>query len=353
MTNTSIQWADSTENPLMGCDGCPLYPSPATVRAKLLQFLHSHLIPTQAARRFLKHHLPDTLTALYQRRHELGERFVSEFRLVPREEAAFAKVIASQVRCYAATLHLMRGRNVNHPERPGHKGYAPIFEEVKLFPGRMARTARLKPLTGLARPEKPWLNGLPRLIFVSDMGDALSGSVAFEYLKAEIIDVVTSKEGSRHWWLWLTKRPARMAKFADWLAKHGIPWPKNLAAMTSVLDRKMASAAVAALRKVPAPVRGLSIEPLVEDVELDFTGIDWAIVGGESGHYARPFDLAWARSLRDQCRKAGVAFFMKQIGAKPVENGATLKLADAHGGDWSEWPEDLRVREMPRGFSRI
>ena len=88
--------------------------------------------------------------------------------------------------------------------------------------------------------------------------------------------------------------------------------------------------------------------------------IDWVIVGGESGPRARPMDLAWARSLVEQCRAAGVAPFVKQLGSRPVvsphgertegcEHTLPLKLRDRKGGDPQEWPEDLRVREWPRG----
>jgi protein gp37 len=100
-------------------------------------------------------------------------------------------------------------------------------------------------------------------------------------------------------------------------------------------------------------------------------GIDWVIVGGESGPGARPFDVAWARETVRQCREAGVALFVKQLGARPHEpygeapsrwgvgvrvdhapgcpSGARywIRLRDRKGGDWAEWPEDLRVREFP------
>ena len=78
------------------------------------------------------------------------------------------------------------------------------------------------------------------------------------------------------------------------------------------------------------------------------------IAGGESGRrdFVRPFDLSWARELRDHCRETGVAFFLKQLGRRPVSEGEELKLRDTHGGDWTEWPKDLRVREMPEAFRR-
>jgi protein gp37 len=80
--------------------------------------------------------------------------------------------------------------------------------------------------------------------------------------------------------------------------------------------------------------------------------LEWVIVGGESGAGARPFDLAWARSIVQQCKAAGVACFVKQVGAKPLAEFAPrcdslITLKDRKGGDPLEWPEDLRVREFP------
>jgi protein gp37 len=91
---------------------------------------------------------------------------------------------------------------------------------------------------------------------------------------------------------------------------------------------------------------------LLEDLgEIDLAGIDWVIVGGESGKIkkARPCRLEWIRAIRDQCQAAGVAFFCKQLGTNPVDDdGSRLKLRDRkHGGDWDEWPEDLRIRQFP------
>jgi len=140
-------------------------------------------------------------------------------------------------------------------------------------------------------------------------------------------------------------------------------------------DRELVKARVDILREPPAAVRFLSIEPLLENMgELDLTGIDLIIFGGESGPDARPCDLAWIRDGVRQCKAAGVSAFVKQAGANVIDRndhfgggpgdwpddtdhgpserfqGATVRvyLRDSHGGDWSEWPEDLRVREMPR-----
>jgi protein gp37 len=79
-------------------------------------------------------------------------------------------------------------------------------------------------------------------------------------------------------------------------------------------------------------------------------GIDWVIVGGGSDVLAQPFHVEWALQLREQCRAAGVAFFLKQLGKQPFYQSELLELADLHGGDWAEWPQDWRVRQLPDEF---
>src|SRR5207249_602859 len=111
--------------------------------------------------------------------------------------------------------------------------YSPTFEELTFWPGRMAQAARWSDLTGSARKDKPWLDGLPRLIFVSDMSDALSAAVPFEFLEEQVTRIAISASGQRHQWLWLTKRPDRMAQFCELLKVKGVRWPANLWAGTS------------------------------------------------------------------------------------------------------------------------
>lgn len=190
-------------------------------------------------------------------------------------------------------------------------------------------------------------------------------------------------------------------------ASDGIQWPPiNFWAGTTVEDQKRAEERIPELLKLPARVRFLSCEPLLESVILPqwalttvseithfeaFTeeakrsylvqptrliahGIDWIIVVGESGPGARPFDFAWARSLREQCAVAGVPCFVKQVGSAPhgewlqgeppkatvhdTRSGSTWieenrfkngrwRLRDNKGGSMSEWPTDLRVRQWP------
>lgn len=247
--------------------------------------------------------------------------------------------------CYAGSLHDRYART--------NTGFAPSFEQVTKFPGRMMTVAKLKNLQATERMLKPWLNGLQRLIFVSDMGDALSSSIDFPYLEQQIVDVVRSTAGRRHKWLWLTKRPERMATFSNYLKAKGISWPEHLCAGTSITTQSTVSR-IDALRKVgnSETVRFLSVEPQLNAVELkeNLPEISWVIQGGESGPKARPFDLNWAESVRDTCRNANVPYFLKQLGSNPVVSGSSIKLKSRHGNDWNdwnEWPLALRVRETP------
>jgi protein gp37 len=245
--------------------------------------------------------------------------------------------------CYAGTLHVRFGGVT--------PGYAPRFEEVTLFPGRVAEACGWSDLAGKRRADKPWLDGMPRLIFVSDMSDSLSEAVPFEFLRDEIALNVSSGRGRRHRWLWLTKRASRMASFSTWLSGRGIPWPENLWAGTSVTNRR-STARIHHLLRVGTfgTIRFLSVEPQVEPIDLRpwLSRIDWVIQGGESGRGARPFDLAWAGDVIDQCGAAGVPLFVKQLGASVIASGREVRFNDAHAGDWAEWPEGLRVRQMPR-----
>jgi protein gp37 len=231
--------------------------------------------------------------------------------------------------------------------------YAPAFDEVRLIPGRMAKAARCMDLAGRNRATKPWLNGLRRKIFVGDMGDIFSADVTFEFLKTEVIDVANNPHGSRHDWLLLTKQPGQAVHFAAWLVSQGLAWPDNVWIGTSITGRASAGR-IKHLIKIPAKHRYLSIEPLIEDPGLEVDQlmgvVDWLIIGGESDqgpHYGREFKLEWARALINVASKINVAAFVKQLGSNPTMRRRPLSLADRHGGDWNEWPADLRVRQLP------
>ena len=361
--STPIQWCDTTVNPVMGCSApCELRPTPGKLRdvAKHFfskEFAHAKRAEVDAV--VVKEMADYNASEIFQLRGEIvagAADALAGTRLPLKELEAlknkFKCVLDEHFICYAHQLHLRRGKNIAKPYNTPNRGFAPQFEQVTKFPGRMAEYARLPDLFGKAREDKPWLNFLPRTLFVSDMADALSEEIDFEYLRKEIVDVAAGVHGRRHVWLWLTKMPKRMAEFGNWLGKAGVKWPDNLVAMTSVTSKKTVIRAEQ-LQKVPARFKGLSVEPLWEEVSIPLDGFQWCIIGGQSGVGPKPFDLAWATSLREQCRASGTAFFVKQLGAKPVENGAALKLKDEHGGDWNEWPGELRLREMPTGFRSI
>jgi protein gp37 len=366
---TKIQWCDSTVNPIMGCSGCELFTAPGQILTLMDQAMSKEIPgwkPGEARERFrrlakaayariAKPH-PDmssgvTTTNIWHLRKQYFAEIKDEFG---RSVALCAeRVIDQAITCYAAKLHLNRGTSIVNPERKLNPGYAPEFTKLTRYPGRMASIARASDLLGTKRLDAPWQDGLPRKIFVSDMGDTFSYATAdhFQYLREDAMSAIQSPEGQQHLWLWLTKRPHIMARFAEQIGG----FPENVCAMTTLTqpDRENFGR-LDALRRVQARTRGLSVEPLIEPIpaeDLDLSGIDWLILGGESGsRNARPFAVEWAMELKDHCRKQGVAFFLKQLGRTPRCAGEPITLKDAHGGDWSEWPEQLRVREFPAHF---
>lgn len=364
---TDIQWADTTVNPIMGCGGCELFPSPGKVLQAIDQAVAS-VGPTIDSQAIYK----ELVNVAYKKIHKpkphhknavnttniwhLRERFLEHLQQAHGNEAqaAATKAIRQSVTCYAATLHLNRGLNLLKPDYEAKAGYAPIFEAATRFEGRSQKAAALRDLLGCANPGTPWKHRLPRLIFVSDMGDALSTQRDFPFLKSDLMPAITSEDGKRHLWLWLTKRPGTMAKFADEISG----FPDNVCAMTTLTGPDAESLQrLADLKKVRARIRGLSIEPLWDRIppsKLKLQSIDWVIVGGESGsglEITRPFALEWAEELRDHCRRNDVAFFLKQLGRNPTREGSLIRLQNAHGGNWDEWPdEELKVREFPKAF---
>lgn len=330
----------------MGCDGCELYPTIGKIRETIVTVL--------SIKRRMRDQLRSDIEALTAPGPQTIHRNLVQIANLIAEKAApdsgSAEIadVAHQLQdavkklfiCYAGTLH--RFFNANGRA----KGYAFPFEKPKEFPGRVGIAAHYPIPTESEISLKPWLDGLKRLIFISDMGDALSRSVPFEFLRDEVIVPVDSPAGRRHMWLWLTKRPARMADFSEWLSAQGISWPEHLVPMTSITSSATVNR-VAQLKRVAAAYHALSVEPLWDDVSLPLHGIDWVIVGGQSGAQARPFHVEWAERIMHDCRASGSAFFLKQLGRRPFRNGVESKLNDEHGGDWAEWPRELRVREFP------
>ncbi|MEI8375530.1 MAG: DUF5131 family protein [Planctomycetota bacterium] len=250
---------------------------------------------------------------------------------------------ATRKSCYAGEQHEIFGGI--------RLGYSPTFDQITKWRGRVAATAKLPSLTGLGRNEKPWLDGMPRLIFISDMGDALCEAVPFDWLRMEIIETVVSPKGRRHRWLWLTKRPKRMAEFSAWLNAAGIPWPGNLWAGTTITaaDKTLR---IDELLKVgdENTIHFLSVEPQLERIDLRpwLPRLDLIIQGGESGKQPRKFDIAWALEMHQNCQETSTPYFLKQLGAYVFRGEERIPLQHSHGGDWSAWPDDVpRFRQMP------
>lgn len=232
----------------------------------------------------------------------------------------------------------------------------------------------------------------PARIFVGDMFDLFHEAIPDEFIARVLVMTWHAK---RHTYQFLTKRADRMHGFlsrcAPWqgyVTHNGNPpqayggdglivgsqqeWPRlNVWFGVSVEDQQRACERIPFLATIPAAVHFLSVEPQLGEVRPALRGIDWVICGGESGPGARPFNLAWAESLLEQCRAAGVPFFMKQCGSEPIlgefewmkktahgwkakakpwvsgTGSVPIALKDGKGGDMSEWPESLRVREFP------
>jgi protein gp37 len=171
------------------------------------------------------------------------------------------------------------------------------------------------------RLDAPLKRRKPTVWFVNSMSDLFHEKVPFEFTDA-IFETI--KATPHHRYQLLTKRPERMeGYFKDRVA------PPNAWLGTSVENRKHGVPRIAVLQRIASHVRFLSVEPLLEDIGfLDLTGISWVIVGGESGPRARPMKAEWARSVRDQCARAGVAFFFKQWGTYGDDGIRRIKRAN-------------------------
>lgn len=270
--------------------------------------------------------------------------------------------------------------------------------------------------------EEPLRWRKPCRIFVNSMSDLFHEQLSFLEI-ARVFAVMASATlgchkhhdhedecwtGNKHTFQILTKRPERMREFIKEaptiFAENFHPeeaicvslevghWPlRNVWLGVSVEDQKAADERIPLLLEAGAAVRFLSCEPLLGPIDLRaFTyygskvgnnrGIDWVIVGGESGPQARPCGLEWVRHLADQCKMAGIPYFVKQLGRwilgeetgfglpqkwmfpggavwvpgiigpdnyKRPDNAVAFQLTDNKGGNWNDWPKDLRVRQFP------
>lgn len=178
-----------------------------------------------------------------------------------------------------------------------------------------------------------------RMIFVNSMSDLFHKQVPEHYI-ASVFD--TMEQADWHIFQVLTKRSSLMKKFVNKRYKTR-PLPEHIWIGASVEDSSKRSR-IHHLQDTNASVRFLSIEPLIgAPGELHLEGIQWVIVGGESGPRARPMELSWARSVRDQCVAQSVPFFFKQWGGyRPKTGGRELD-----GREWNEFPTSLDCSTMP------
>ena len=248
-----------------------------------------------------------------------------------------------------------------------------------------------------------------RRIFSLSLGDWLDDEVPIEWL-AEMLETLRVCQDVT--WILCTKRPENFKErltrvmihfentpetkqrtatwkwVLDWVVGEKVP--SNIIQLTSVENQAAADKRIPELLKIPAACRGLSLEPLLGAVDLSGwipcfnrdgvwqfdtdnqfehnPPLDWLIIGGESGHNARPCKVDWIRSLVAQGKAAGVATFVKQVGSNPERGAADEPFEriknvrkhgydhheavpyDKKGGDPAEWSADLRVQQWPKGF---
>lgn len=311
-----------------------------------------------------------------------------------KEGWACVRVSPGCEHCYSETQNMHCGTN---PTRlgTGMNYTVPSLDEVEIF---LDEETLLKPLH--------WKKG--RLIFPCSMTDWMADFVPDGFRDKMLAVMALTPQ---HTYLTLTKRAdrqrdyfasmdspeaeARAFNLCEWADHGGIL--KDRASQIALIARGLPNhwLGISAenqkywddrtrdLMATPASVRWVSGEPLLGEIDarnrLTVTRqrdrmIDWIVVGGESGPNARPCNIEWIRSLRDQCKAAGVPIFVKQLGAKPflhkqksvhiekpgmklhmesLEIDSSIHLNDPKGGDIAEWPADLRIREYPAMAERV
>lgn len=168
----------------------------------------------------------------------------------------------------------------------------------------------------------------PRMIFVNSMSDLFHERLPLDFI-VQVFDTMNHPDANHHTYQLLTKRPELVAKYDPFLH-----WAPQIWMGTSV-ENSDYKYRIGHLRQCSAQTKFLSLEPLIGPMGgLDLTGIDWVIVGGESGPRARPMDEAWVLEIRDQCVEQGVRFFFKQWGGvRKKKAGRVLQ-----GRTWNEMP---------------
>lgn len=325
-----------------------------------------------------------------------------------------SKVAAGCANCYAIRdAHRMAG-NPNPKISGPRQGLTKVWASGEVSATKHRRVIDWTGVVRTA-PEnldKPLRWKKPQRIFVNSNSDLFHPDVPFEFIAA-VYGVMAACP--RHRFIILTKRPERMLEFYEWsvapaqlgfrasdtwraaAASHKVMMPGKLYAKilpadgwqnaagepadvlpnvitgASIANQPDADRIIPIILQVPSACRAISLEPMIgpvylqqnwtshvgtfEDVMADdykarCPKLDWVIVGGESGPNARPCDVAWIRSIIQQCKAAAVPVFVKQLGSYDPLRGTAMGRKDKKGGDPSEWPEDIRVREMPNTLAK-
>ncbi len=268
----------------------------------------------------------------------MGKTNISWTDMVWNPTTGCSKVSAGCKNCYAE-------RTWKRLSAPGQPYAGRKFTDVACHPDRLDQPLRWKK---------------PRRIFIDSMSDLFHPDVPFEFIAKvwdTMFDCGAVDEGPQHIFQILTKRPKRVLEFDQWMAAkfRSINY-RNVWLGVSVENQATADERIPILLQTPAAVRFISYEPMLDGTDLSpylkgvshepsgngISGIgsignvhiDWVIVGGESGPWARPIDIEWIRQTVEQCRAAGVPVFVKQdSGLKPSQQGRI--------------PDELWIKEMP------
>jgi protein gp37 len=280
------------------------------------------------------------------------------------------KISSGCTNCYAATA-------ANSPRLQQFDQYKGVVDGAGNWNGEITFVPKV--LEQLLRSTKK------RRVFAPSMSDPFHQGVKDEWLDQFFATVARTPHIT---YQVLTKRPDRMRQYF-WNLKSneqrylaitaGVPWPlKNLWLGVTVEDQNAADKRIVTLLRRPTHVPFLSLEPMLERIDLrdvEFAGIildcltgcydasnlpipgvpsqgvmekvNWIIIGGESGKNARPFHLEWADTIIRQCREVGVKVFMKQVGSNAFYRGQPFKTKSRAGSDPTEWPEWAQIQEFP------
>jgi len=181
----------------------------------------------------------------------------------------------------------------------------------------------------------------PRTIFVNSMSDLFHKGVPFDFI-SQIFDVM--RRASYHRFQILTKRSERLLELSDRLT-----WPGNVW-MGVTVENADCTFRIDHLRQTDAAIKFISFEPLLSPIpNIDLEGIDWVIVGGESGPKSRPMEPQWATNIRDQSTAAGIPFFFKQWGG--INKKKAGRILD--GSTWDDMPKNCQLMVARNGMDQV